>query len=435
MEQRRNEIIRKTEIKNLRRRFCVGVGAIIRNPFKLLLVIAYLLMAFWAWQNLDAWGAFEQYGVFELMLRDLYHLAFVLLAVLLDGLLIIRLGTPWGAASIRDALRKAGLVNHIGEAPILLSKIRSTADRRLQIWRFDPCAVPASTWMDRMPEVETALNITIISIGYGDSKKTIVLKAVSAKGDLPGFLEWNDELLPTGNFELLLGEGLTGPLKIDLSKVPHVLLGGSSGSGKTVLLKLLLMQAHKKGASICIADFKGGLDFPRTWRQKCHVVLTEDSLLKMLKKITDILEVRKTAIAKTEYQNIDEYNAGTGESLSRIIVACDEVAEVLDKNGRTKEQKELIMQIESHLSLIARQGRALGIHLILATQRPDANILNGQIKSNMDYRICGRADEILSRIILDNTEAAEKVPKEARGRFVTNDGTVFQSYWFDQREL
>ena len=78
------------------------------------------------------------------------------------------------------------------------------------------------------------------------------------------------------------------------------------------------------------------------------------------------------------------------------------------------------------------QGRAFGIHLILATQRPDANILSGQIKNNVNCRICGRADTVLSQIILDNTSAAEQIPKDARGRFLLHDATVFQAYWFDE---
>jgi hypothetical protein len=73
------------------------------------------------------------------------------------------------------------------------------------------------------------------------------------------------------------------------------------------------------------------------------------------------------------------------------------------------------------------------IHLILATQRPDANILSGQIKNNVNCRICGRADTILSQIILDSTAAAEQIPKDARGRFLLHDGTLFQAYWFDDR--
>ena len=92
--------------------------------------------------------------------------------------------------------------------------------------------------------------------------------------------------------------------------------------------------------------------------------------------------------------------------------------------------KELLAQIEARLALIARQGRAFGIHLILATQRPDANILPGQIKNNMNIRICGRADTTLSTIIIGDGRAAEQIPHDAQGRFIMEDGTVFQAYYF-----
>ena len=105
------------------------------------------------------------------------------------------------------------------------------------------------------------------------------------------------------------------------------------------------------------------------------------------------------------------------------------------KTGADNERKKLLAQIENKLSAIARQGRAFGIHLILATQRPDANVLPGQIKNNMDFRVCGRAGNVLSQIILDNTSAAEQIPKDARGRFITGDGTVFQGYLFDEGQL
>ena len=82
-----------------------------------------------------------------------------------------------------------------------------------------------------------------------------------------------------------------------------------------------------------------------------------------------------------------------------------------------------------------RQGRTFGIHLILAIQRPDAVIIPRQIKNNMDFRVCGRADSVLSQIILDNTSAAEQIPKDARGRFITGDGIVFQGYLLDEGRL
>ena len=62
-------------------------------------------------------------------------------------------------------------------------------------------------------------------------------------------------------------------------------------------------------------------------------------------------------------------------------------------------------------------------------------MIPGQIRSNMDFRVCGRADSILSGIILGNSTADEKIPKDARGRFITGDGIVFQGYLLDQDNL
>ena len=243
---------------------------------------------------------------------------------------------------------------------------------------------------------------------------------------MPELLCWSDAYLSPDSFVLTLGESLTGPVTVNLAHIPHILLGGSTGSGKSVLLKLLLMQSLRKGAEVYIADFKGGVDFPKVWRQRCHMAFTEQDLLYILGQLVAVLEYRKGRLAETGCPDLDAYNEATGDNLPRLVFACDKVAEVLDKTGRSKEDKELLAQIENRLSTIARLGRAFGIHLILATQRPDANIIPGQIKNNMDFRVCGRADSVLSQIILDNTSAAEQIPKDARERFITGDGTVFQ---------
>ena len=160
-----------------------------------------------------------------------------------------------------------------------------------------------------------------------------------------------------------------------------------------------------------------------------------EELVPLLDELLAILEERKRLFKNAGCANLGEYNATTGENLPRYIFACDEVAEVLDKTGLSKEQKEQVAQVESRLATIARQGRAFGIHLILATQRPDANILAGQIKNNIDCRICGRADNILSQIILDSTDASDRIPKTSRGRFLLHDGTVFQAFLFDDKTL
>ena len=166
------------------------------------------------------------------------------------------------------------------------------------------------------------------------------------------------------------------------------MLGGATGSGKSVLLKLLLMQALHKGAEASIADFKGGVDFPPVWHKKCRMCFDEQELLAILAELVRELHHRKKLFASAGLPNIDQYNAETGADLRRLIFACDEVAEVLDRTGLSKERKELVNQIESRLATIARLGRAFGIHLILATQRPDANLISGQIRNNLNCRLC-----------------------------------------------
>lgn len=428
----RDNINKRTENRHLLRRIRAGFTAAAATPYKGVLLGVYLAGAVLVWLLRAHLFSLDTYGMFSPVLGAAVDLLIPLYAV--GGLLalLILMGTPWGGRAAKEGLQKAGLVNHAGEAPVLVSKRADMNNPRLTVWEFDPCGIPLAEWEDKRTRVETALNITIANMTWGEGRKIVRVYAVSAESDFPALLRWKDEYLSPDSFVLVLGESLTGTVTVNLAHVPHVLLGGSTGSGKSVLLKLLLMQSLRKGAEVYIADFKGGVDFPQVWHTKCRMCFTEDDLLHTLNQLAAVLEYRKGRLAETGCPNLDAYNKTTGEGLSRLIFACDEVAEVLDRTGKSKEDKERLGQIENKLSTIARLGRAFGIHLILSTQRPDAAVIPGQIKNNLDFRVCGRADNVLSQIILDNTSAAEQIPKDARGRFITGDGTVFQGYLFDE---
>ena len=360
-----------------------------------------------------------------------------LTAYLLAGaaVLLALLLYPFGRRAAKDQLQCIGLVNHAGVAPDLLRKRRDKDNPRVTVWEFRNNSIPLQEWEKRQAAIETALGITIVKLTYAKGKSRVLVYAVPAGDDLPEKLEWKDSYLSPDSFVLTLGKSYTGPVTVNFTHIPHILLGGSTGSGKSVLLKLLLMQALRKGAEVYIADFKGGVDFPKVWHEKCRMCFAEEDLCNILDQLVEELERRKSAFKALGCPNIDAYNEIAERPLQRLIFACDEVAEMLDKTGADSERKKLLSQIESMLSTIARQGRAFGIHLILATQRPDATIIPGQIRNNMDFRVCGRADSVLSQIILDNTGAAEQIPKDARGRFITGDGIVFQGYLFDEGQL
>lgn len=431
----KDTIHKRTENRRLLQRMKTGLEVVKHTPYKGVLLVAYLVGAALVWLFRAYLFSLDSYGMFSPVLGAAVNFLIPLYAV--GGLLafLALLGTPWGSKAAKEGLQKVGLVNHAGEAPALIAKRQDRDNPQLTVWEFDPCGIPLGEWEDKRARIETALDITIAKMTWAEGRKLIRVYAVPAKSDFPALLPWNDKYLSPESFVLVLGESLTGAVTINLTNIPHILLGGSTGSGKSVLLKLLLMQSLRKGAEVCIADFKGGVDFPKVWHQKCRMCFTEKDLLYTLDQLVAVLEYRKEQLAETGCPNLDAYNEATGDNLSRLVFACDEVAELLDKTGRSKEEKERLGQIENRLATLARLGRAFGIHLILATQRPDANILPGQIKNNLDFRVCGRADNVLSQIILDNTSAADQIPKDARGRFITGDGTVFQGYLFDEKQL
>ena len=365
--------------------------------------------------------------------RGLYGIAFAIFGVLLVTLGTAAAGLPRGFLSIAQDIQRIGLKNAAGEYPVLID--RHKEDDTVEVLTFLNHGVYLAQFEDYREKLESALDINIVSVEQGTNNRTVRLRAVPASGALPAMIPWANRYLNNEDFVLVLGRGLAGLVTVNLATTPHILLGGSTGSGKSVLLKLLVMESIKKGAVVCVADFKGGVDYPAVWHEYCRFCFTLEELVPLLDELLAILEERKRLFKNVGCANLGEYNAATNEDLPRYIFACDEVAEVLDKTGLNKEQKEQVAQVESRLATIARQGRAFGIHLILATQRPDANILAGQIKNNIDCRICGRADNVLSQIILDSTDAADRIPKTSRGRFLLHDGTVFQAFLFDDKTI
>ena len=431
----KDRLNRQVEQKYWLVRFSTGIKAIITDWRKAVALGVYMLILFLLiYFRKDLFGTKNQ-DMFKIIENMLIQLMIPVYGLGGFFFLIVSFGTPFGGKMIRDNLWRIGLTNHAGEAPLLIAKRKDSKDKRLQVLEFETNGIPLKEWEDKRIKIESALDVHVVKISEGASKRRILVHTLPVKNSLPDIVHWKDEYISEKDFELILGESLTGKETVNLATIPHILLGGSTGSGKSVLLKSLIMQCIMKSAVVCIADFKGGVDFPPIWHRHCRIVIEENELLDLLTVIVEELMRRRLIFKEYECANIIEYNEKNNDDLPRFIFVCDEVAEILDKTGLDKNKKEIIASIESKLSTIARLGRAFGIHLILATQRPDATILSGQIRNNINYRVCGRADNVLSQIILDNTAASDQIPKDAQGRFINHDGTVFQGYWFDENNV
>lgn len=353
--------------------------------------------------------------------------------ILYFAMMMVLFGMPKHAKRYHDNFQRAGMVNSAMEAPALLKRTYDADNPKIQRLVFFCKGLPVSVWNDNKEKIQSALNISIDRIEQGKNNQLIVVYAVDGCYQLPDMVEWSNRYLNRKGFTLVLGESIASTVEVDLSKVPHILLGGSTGSGKTLLLKLLLMQCVIKGAEVFIADFKGGVDFNRSWKAYAQIITEPDELSKCLDELVEELHRRKRLLVDSDCANIDEYNRRYHQQMPRMIFACDEVAELLDKTGLGKNDREQIQRYEAALATLVRLGRAMGIHCILATQRPDAQVISGQIKNNIDFRVCGRADDVLSQIILDKTDANDLISKTAQGRFLTNTDVLFQAYYFDDK--
>ena len=388
---------------------CALLGA------ELLFGILLCMVVLWPWYSISA-------------LHNVAILVSFVVFLFWTFLALAGIGYIPGAMTMQQNFQRIGFVNSAGEAPFLILKQKLSGD--VVALTFRCVGFPLSLWQDKLVQLESALNMRIASIHEEKDRRTMTLCCVPSDRAFK-IIPWKDTYTHRDSDEyLILGRSLIGDVTVNLNKTPHILIGGNTGSGKTVLLQCLLWQTILQADVVYVADFKGGVDFSKSWPHFVHLVTDEKQLLDLLDRLSAELDRRKVLLVEAGAANITEYRRRTGNYMQRIIFACDEVAELLDKTGADKDRKDLLAKIEARLSLIARQGRAFGIHLILCTQRPDANILPGQIKNNMSIRICGRADATLSTIILGDGSAAEQIPPDAQGRFLMDDGTLFQGFDF-----
>lgn len=204
---------------------------------KLALAALYLAIAIYLW----AQQASAEIPALKYLMR------YALTAYLLFGgaVLLALLLCPIERRMARDRLQCIGLTNHAGIPPDLLHKCRDSGNPRVTVWEFNNRSIPLEDWEKKRPAIETALGINIVKLAYARGKSRVLVYAVPAGEELPEVLCWNDSCLSCESSVLVLGEGYAGSVTVNLAHVPHILLGGSTGSGKSVLLKLLLMQCIK----------------------------------------------------------------------------------------------------------------------------------------------------------------------------------------------
>ncbi|MDH2426416.1 FtsK/SpoIIIE domain-containing protein [Sphaerisporangium sp. TRM90804] len=203
----------------------------------------------------------------------------------------------------------------------------------------------------------------------------------------------------------LIGVDGTGPVAVDLRRDgPHTLIAGTSGAGKSELLQTLVASLalgnEPDALNLVLVDYKGGSAFAEC-RDLPHCVgmITDlDGRLtdRALASLTAELRRRETILAEAGAKDIEDYWARTGGRLPRLVIVIDEFATLVE------ELPDFITGVVG----IGMRGRSLGVHLVLATQRP-GGVVNADLRANVNLRLClrvTRPDE--STDVIDVSDAA-----------------------------
>src|SRR3989339_751512 len=182
-----------------------------------------------------------------------------------------------------------------------------------------------------------------------------------------------------------LGKDVSGSTHvIALEKMPHMLIAGATGSGKSVCLNTLIISLLYQNSP---DDLRLILVDPKRVELTAYTgiphllvppITKVDDTINALKWTVREMERRLDALSKFGARDIQSYNERSEERMPKIVVAIDELADLMTSNGR---------EVETSIVRIAQMARAVGIHLVLATQRPSVDVITGLIKANVPGRI------------------------------------------------
>jgi len=228
----------------------------------------------------------------------------------------------------------------------------------------------------------------------------------------PLFQKFSDGLI------IALGRDVSGnPVYADLSKMPHLLVAGSTGSGKTIFLNDLIISLLYQPTTNVKSGGPENLRFVLVDPKRvefslytnlphllCPVIYDADKTVLALRWLIKEMERRFDVLSEVKARDIKSYNkialARKFPPLPFIVVIIDELADLMAAKGR---------EIEAFIVRLAQMARAVGIHLVVATQRPSVEVITGLIKANITTRITFQvASQVDSRTVLD-TAGAEKL--------------------------
>ena len=259
--------------------------------------------------------------------------------------------------------------------------------------------------------------------------RTVALRTVAESAHF-------QKIATAGGLPVPLGEDTGGaPVVADLTELPHLLIAGATGSGKSVcinaIIAALLLTNRPDRLRMLMVDPKRVelTPFNGVPHLVAPVIVDVDEVMATLRGVQNEMLRRYKLLEQSGVRNIVGYNKKAAHHLPYLVVIIDELADLM---------MTAAYEVEQGLVRLAQLGRATGIHLILSTQRPSVNVVTGLLKANIPARVAfAVASQVDSRVILDSV-GAEKLLSKGDMLLLTSDSPKpqrVQSTFVHDREI
>lgn len=214
-----------------------------------------------------------------------------------------------------------------------------------------------------------------------------------------------DQFRDSKRMTVAIGKGIDGSnVLADIEKMPHMLIAGTTGSGKSVFIQGMIVSLLLKHSP---ADMELYMVDPKMVEFSyyeplcmCHVVTEVKDAVALLEELCKDMDARYRELAAAGVRDIDEYNAKVPTPMKCKVVFVDELADLIMTSKKS---------VENCIVRLAQKARACGIHLVLATQRPTVNIVTGLIKSNIPVKVCFAVPSYRDSMVMLDKAGAENL--------------------------
>lgn len=281
--------------------------------------------------------------------------------------------------------------------PRLLKKKKK--DDGLQLIYSIPIGLCKSDFDNELERLQQAINgeISIFS-------KNGLLFLDVAFGDIPQKINWELQELE-GELPITIGMSRGGLIMADMAGFPHLLVAGQTGGGKSVFLhQMLACLVHNHNCRLFVVDLTK-VDFAYMQKHAC-CGFTIEKAHEILSYLVSELDRRLDVFSKAGVEKVQNY---PGDDMPYLVLVVDEFSHLSPMLYKYEGKQRKAIREECHSMLVDLlcRARKVGIHVVLSTQRPDKEVLPGQMKANIPATVCFQVrNRVNSEICLDNDKAA-----------------------------